>query len=62
MKIEDELSDREALQFLVSTQISKSPMMLKLQSTHPRSAEEPTPGELHGIEGIESSLRYFCVT
>ena len=51
MKVEGEyLSDQEELQLGVSTRTYRSPMMPKLQPADPRSAEEPTPGELHVIE------------
>ena len=57
MEVESELSDQEALQLGVSTRTYTSPRMPKLQPVDPRSAEEPTPGDMHVIEGIKSSLQ-----
>ena len=57
MEVEGELSDQEALQLGVSTRTYTSPRMPKLQPIDPRSAEEPTPGESHVIDGIKSSLQ-----
>ena len=58
MEVESELSDQEASQLGVSTRSTyASPRMPKFQPVDPRSAEEPTPGELHVIDGIKSSLQ-----
>jgi hypothetical protein len=46
MEVDGELSNQEALQLEGSTRISKSLRMPKLQPIDPRSAEEPTPGDM----------------
>ena len=56
MEVEGELSDQEALQLGESSGTSKSSRMPKLLPVDPRSAEEPTPGDMHVISGNKSML------
>jgi hypothetical protein len=57
MEVEGELSDQEALQLGESSGTSKSSRMPKLQPINPRSAEEPTPGDMHVVNEIKSMLQ-----
>jgi hypothetical protein len=58
MEVEGELSDQElAIQLGESSGTSESPRMPKLQPIDPRSAEEPTPGDMHVINENKSMLQ-----
>jgi hypothetical protein len=57
MEVEGELSDQEALQPGESSRTSKSSRMPKLQPIDPRSADEPTPGDMHVINENKSMLQ-----